>query len=888
MLKRGILILFMFILSMSIVAAVDFEFNGTVKYENGTAIENANVSLLIKGSSWADLMQPINQTNASGWFNFTVPADASYTYQLSIFYHNSTTVTHIGKSLPSFPYSEISAVFANTYYLEEAGTINITVKNSTGSIIPNNEFAVQIKDTKLGYPISTTANIGTKNYSMYYVPKGRNYSIMVYPASGSPQTFIPVSYDWSNFTSIVPYNITSNAMSHYNSDTVTVTKEFNLNVTRATIVGNLNYFNMSEIYGWSEMTVMAFLLEPNNIISTLYGKLPFNQSSNYGQSDIYNYTNGTGTFNISIPYAAVESVSVMLFATAKNGSTFYGGYRNITLTNTTVADFNITLYGLLGSNETMNLSHGTGSTMINTTQQTFNLVNATNQSLTNPSAHIETTVDYSSYGSIEFTFMSDLTGTGPANITVPLLNVTGIKEMNIYMNDQAPRRTSRTIAQVVANPNITLKPLNMSAGDINGALAASGISMDIYRSNSTCDVPNPPSACQLSDSSNLGALNMLAAVIGGGRVSFRMSYGGIVVHYVNVDMLASGPPDALFDDTADNSTSSTNGFSAGVRFGSAGPTIYDYVLVAMNYSSGDGGLNESQEVNMSIPYFYGEDSWTTPIWNVTANGTNGTGFAGNYSHYNTYATEWGILMGNTSCTTNYTSSWFNATNPCHIDTANNNIWIRLPHFSGTQPTITGARNNGTVVEAESSSDSTTSSGSSGGSSDDDDETTDDDEEEESTTTTSDDDEEEVVNLETNTDWADTGEITLEEVVEGDAFEFKFTITTEDGEEEEEAHSLIIDEITEDSVTLTIYSDPQEITLMLEESKSVDLNADEINDVLITLHSIEDGKADITIQKIGEWAPVIEEEAKSKLWLWITIAIVAVLLTATIIFFLRKK
>jgi len=175
MLKRGILILFMFILSMSIVAAVDFEFNGTVKYENGTAIENANVSLLIKDSSWADLMQPINQTNASGWFNFTVPADASYTYQLSIFYHNSTTVTHIGKSLPSFPYSEISAVFANTYYLEEAGTINITVKNSTGSIIPNNEFAVQIKDTKLGYPISTTANIGTKNYSMYYVPKGRNY-----------------------------------------------------------------------------------------------------------------------------------------------------------------------------------------------------------------------------------------------------------------------------------------------------------------------------------------------------------------------------------------------------------------------------------------------------------------------------------------------------------------------------------------------------------------------------------------------------------------------------------------------------------------------------------------------------------------------------------------
>jgi len=151
------------------------------------------------------------------------------------------------------------------------------------------------------------------------------------------------------------------------------------------------------------------------------------------------------------------------------------------------------------------------------------------------------------------------------------------------------------------------------------------------------------------------------------------------------------------------------------------------------------------------------------------------------------------------------------------------------------------------------------------------------------------DDQEVLNLETNTDWADTGEITLKEVVETNAFEFKYTLTTTDGEEEEEAHSLIINEITEDSVTLTIYGDSQEITLMLEESKSVDLNEDGTNNILITLHSIEDGKADITIQKIGNWAPIIEEEEeKGNFLLWITIAIIAVLLTAIIISFLRKK
>ena len=77
--------------------------------------------------------------------------------------------------------------------------------------------------------------------------------------------------------------------------------------------------------------------------------------------------------------------------------------------------------------------------------------------------------------------------------------------------------------------------------------------------------------CSIVDSKSKGDFDPLSAVLGGGALSFRMGLtsSGIVVHYVNVDLLASGPPDALFDDSATTSTS--GGFSSALRFGSSEP-----------------------------------------------------------------------------------------------------------------------------------------------------------------------------------------------------------------------------------------------------------------------------------------------------------------------------
>ena len=102
------------------------------------------------------------------------------------------------------------------------------------------------------------------------------------------------------------------------------------------------------------------------------------------------------------------------------------------------------------------------------------------------------------------------------------------------------------------------------------------------------------------------------------------------------------------------------------------------------------------------------------------------------------------------------------------------------------------------------------------------------------------------------------------------------------------YNVIIDEITNNSVTLTI--DTQTITLMIGESIEIDLNQDDISDLRITLFGIEEGKADLRFEEI---LPEEEEEEKvTPLWQkylpHMIIGISIVLVISLIILAARKK
>jgi len=711
--KNLVLIGAVFAILLSLSAVTALTFRGFVYDVNGNSLNNTNVSVLIRNmNTWAEVSNPSAASNASGAFNFTIDEDSSYGYQISVIHTNASTnsVDYVGKSLPLLPYQQFTALDNISFYLQEAATINITVRNNTE--VQTIGFGAQIKDTGMGYPVSCTGFVPStgKNY-ICYVPKNRNYSVMVYPSQGSTERFTPVSFfiNSENLSASANYNFTDRNganLSWFNSSQVVIHKQFNVTQSLAWIYGNISRVSGSATV-WNNFTVIPFLLEPGNMIFMANGILPYNASfwRGPGFSDLYF---SDGRYNLTVPYAPAETNNYLFLAVAQNNSIVYGSYRNISVSGDTSVNF--TMYGLLGESSTINMTNSSGGVFaVNVTKQKFNIVNSTNSIISSLAAHAEFTVDYTSFNSTlpTFTFMDDLTGQGDGVFSFPLLNISGIKEANIFSQTYAPKRVpSKTVAELSANSNITLSTFN--PGAIDGSVASSGISIYLYKSNSTCDVPNPPSSCLLTDSATMASFNPIKSVFGGGKISFRMgTSSGILVHYVNVDLLASGPPDALFDNKAGTSET-TGSFANAMRFGSAGPTIYDSVLVSIPYSEAAGtGLDDSKAVSMSIPYLY-DDSWNI-VWNVSANGTDTSALAGNNSHYSAKQSEWGNLTTAKTCATaNVTlNSAINATNPCYIDNSSNRIWIRLPHFSGTGPSISG------TLTAAATTTTTTSSSSSG-------------------------------------------------------------------------------------------------------------------------------------------------------------------------------
>ena len=818
-LKEVFLVLSVIVLLLFLLGDVSaFEFNGTVRSLNGNALNNSLINITIRSSAGFSVVgYNFTSTNESGWFNLSVDENVAWMYEPKITWKNSSSgaIELIGQSLPSFPSEMVQQVAGTTFYLKPAGTINITAINSTGGKVA---FNYQIKDQKLGY--SVAADFSNKvNEAVITVPRDRNYSLMIYPNQS-----MPVSFNWNNLSSAGSYNISN--ISSYNFTTKTLHYKFNTTITLKRFSGYINY---SAISGWNEFVVLPYLLEPGNMVHVEYGLLPYNISSGSSSTDIYNLTNGF--YNISLP-GTVETSAVLLFASAVNGTQNIGFVRNVSLSTSSSAEtiqLNFTNgAGLFGAFSNVSpTSLGGAPRNFTLSKQNFTILNSTNSTMSTVNGHIEVTVDYSSIGAIEFTWMTDISQGSSSSFLVPLLNNTGIKELNAFLSggNFAPVRKSYSPSQLANGVNITLNSFNPNA--INSALAASSISMGLYISNSSCDVPNPENSCIVGSSTSMNDFNPMKAIMGGGALSFRMGTGSISVHYVNVDMLASGPPDALFDDTTTDAAGSAS-FSSAVRFGSGGPTIYDYVLISLPYTEGSSsvtGLNETNQINMSIPLFY-DENWNV-IWNVSNsnNGSNPGAFAGNYSHYSAKQSDWAYIMNNSACHTD--AAAINVSQPCYINTTSNRIWIRLPHFSGTGPSITGG-----VITAVSST--TSSSGSSGG----------------GTSTSS---------FWTKTvkrneiEFSEKKEI-LEELKEKERVNIKI-----DGKEH---YVGVISIKASDRITINVSSTPQQAVIFLGEPYKFEITDDNFYDLSVLLNGVNYSKANLTISYIQE--KILNETEKKDL------------------------
>jgi hypothetical protein len=637
----------------------NFSFYGYTYKTNGEPLNGTNVTVQIYVFSQQGPPSLHGEystlSNDSGFFNLTLPGNNSYHYKPIVRHFNGSDVDYVGKSLPEFPYMEFSHLNAEIkFYLWEGATINLTVFGLGGE----KNFTYMVKDTKLGYPVDELVGEGVSvAQRTIYLPANRNYSIMVFPKEA-----FPFSYEIDNLSS-------------YNTTPIHIDLRLNASEKLIWVSGYATLNGLGA--GFDNLYVLGYILEPGDMVFYDW-PIPCNISSwrrnethVFNESDYFNAT--SGFYNLTL-IGSAQGSNILLYAIAKNGSTYYGAYRNISLTATSldIIDFNFSLQPLLGSVVT-NISceiFGAESLKIETKAVKFRLQNASGTAVN--SAHLSVEVDYSTFNSAKFSWMTDISQENNGTVTLPLLNSS--IEMQIFTPGFAPLSTTKTVQELSAEQvNITLTQFN--PGGIDEVF--SDLFIDMLVNNDTCNVPYPPQGCSLLPQTNFTHFNPLSIVIGGGEMSFRMTKlsNNITVHYKNVDLLASGPPDVLFDSSA-NITQNQTVIEQAWRFGSTGPEIYSSVLLGMPYS--DSEINDSANITVLIEKLY-DDNWQV-IWDASVNTTDQIP-----EKYLDFDMQWfntttnGVLCSKTN----------SSAAMCYVNTTDNMVWIQIPHFSGLGPNLYG-------------------------------------------------------------------------------------------------------------------------------------------------------------------------------------------------------
>lgn len=624
-----------------------FDFYGYTKYTNGSIINETAVRMNIYTYNEGMDLQKVHFTRSdnAGFFNITdIRIYQNRFYKPTIKHSDEDQVDYIGASLPEFPYTEIQNISPIDFYLQPAAILNFSAINSTGSQIP---FKYQVKDKKLGYSVEEDFDSFSLNEQVP-VPNNRNYSIMIYPNNS-----FPVSVDVTNLSS------------YYE-------KTFNCTESNERLTG---YATINDSANLDSLLVVSYLLEPGR--NVYYGdnaQVMFNSTGD----DFYNHS--SGEYNISVA-AQVENSTVLVFAIAQKNSSYYGGFQQVSLSyQTSPGPVNFSLYKLLGNQSNLTVKGFSGQKNIPLKLKQINIYNSTGASISG-FASVEVKLNYEQ---VNFTLTTDVSQNSNGSFYVPILNISGIDRINVYSSSGAPAKKSFNLAELSSELNISLnEPFNVEDPD-GDSLGDLFVDMISYRS--TCDVPNYDGSCSLfGGEANRSNVNPLSIVMSGVPISFRMrNSNNITVHFVNVDMLASGPPDALFDSNSSD-TQGTSAYSQAWRFGSSGPEIYDYVIIGAPYvpaTSSQAGINEDLQINISIPVLY-DDDWNA-VWNSSA-GDNTTNITSNsdLSDYQDYVgTEYELYL-NSSVACNESDE--NLTELCYKDADNNMLWFKIPHFSGVGP-----------------------------------------------------------------------------------------------------------------------------------------------------------------------------------------------------------
>jgi hypothetical protein len=305
------------------------------------------------------------------------------------------------------------------------------------------------------------------------------------------------------------------------------------------------------------------------------------------------------------------------------------------------------------------------------------------------------------------------------------------------------------------------------------------------RNSAACNVYTPDvTTCQLGNAKNADFDPLQAMMAGKVNLWMKASPSNITLYFINVDMMASGPPDAAFSENVSGASVGTNTLSQVWKFGSMAPDIYDKVMIGIPYNS---SIDESWNQYVNISALYDSD-WRV-IWNASVNTT--TELPSEYSDFSN-----SFFAGAISCGVSTTSV---TSGSCYMNTTNDGdghagyFWITLPHFSNTANQVTSS----SIPSSTSPEGGVPSPGA-------------------------------TTPPEKTYDIGDLTTSATKEVGVGEAVKFKI---------EDASHTIKLTGLTATSASVKISSIVITKTLQLNKPENVDLDQDGTNEISITLTSV---------------------------------------------------
>ncbi|MFH1249225.1 MAG: hypothetical protein V1660_03665 [archaeon] len=722
-----------------------FYISGRVIKSDLTNASGANVSIYeetmqMNGPPISTL---INQTiaDSTGYFTLIVPNSSrgsmepgppGANYKLKFRLENAQgLVIEVGPSLPQMPREPfVFSMNGGNIYLQKAVTLQLYANNvnATGQGA-RQLFGYEVIDNSLGYPMESNvqSNVSTVNVT---VPIGRSYTVMF---ARSPEFFNESEECWDQENGNMgwlmndthcptpPININLNwscinasANGVYGAGCNTTEANFSQYLVKINksliytplflegcinIAGNITDVNLTDIktkmIPWTGFipSMTGEITDFNPDESKYYTKGRGEPGGNYSGCTVGNYSLqvvGASTGMQFMMEAYAESSTG-----AAGNREYYAAFKNLTFT-TLDQEYNFTLVKLLG---TYAPADDISTKRIS--------VNITDENGTAPrDMFVEVTVKNNA--SESFHYMIGTIENGIFNIT--LLNNTQKAEVKVYSSQYAPKEQKINLGAAMTNVTLySFKPQRIEKGGINNSkMSGNELIMRFMSNSAACNVYTPAASCKIGDDKSANFDPMQAMMAGKANLWMKTS-SNVTLYFINVDMMASGPPDAMISDDvsrARGGASSSTGLEQAWKFGSSAPDVYDYVMIGIPYNTSinetttGGSGNWTYSIKMSNLY---DNEWNV-VWNATLNGS--VQLPSDYSDFNS---SW--FTSGMNCSTSSTLG----TQQCYMNMSDigghaGYFWITIPHFSSTESTITGGVTSLPSQDAGSTPGSTSGSG----------------------------------------------------------------------------------------------------------------------------------------------------------------------------------